>query len=176
MAAESPWGFSPLTLRLLGPGGKSPGPFCCMSNAIAGTSDTILAQSCRWILGTTVSYPIALAEVIVALRQYLKCLSGVLAFIEVRPRKGVSMITDLENRRVKELEKRIADLERLVDWVTGLLIDFVAVVIAIGAAIFVAGGYYRLSAVDGAVVIAFVVTMFSLNFIFRKVARWCFDG
>jgi len=29
------------------------------------------------------------------------------------------MITDLENRRVKELEKRIADLERLVDWVTG---------------------------------------------------------
>ena len=86
------------------------------------------------------------------------------------------MITDLENRRVKELEKRIADLERLVDWVTGLLIDFVAVGIAIGAAIFVASDYYRLSAVDGSVVIAFVVTMFSLNFIFRKVARWCFDG
>jgi hypothetical protein len=117
-------------------------------------------------------------EVTVALRQYLKCLSGFMSwhFIEVRPRSGVSMITDLENRRVKELEKRIADLERLVDWVTGLLIDFVAVVIAIGAAIFVAGDYYRLSAVDGPVVIAFVVTMFSLNFIFRKVARWCFDG
>jgi len=93
-----------------------------------------------------------------------------------RPQSGVSMITDLENRRVKELETRIADLERLVDWVTGLLIDFVAVVIAIGAAIFVASDYYRLSAVDGSVVIAFVVTMFSLNFIFRKVARWCFDG
>jgi hypothetical protein len=46
---------------------------------------------------------------------------------------------------VKELEKRVADLERLVGWVTGLLIDFVAVVIAIEAAIFVAGDYYRLS-------------------------------
>jgi hypothetical protein len=71
------------------------------------------------------------------------------AFIEFRPRLGVSMITDsLEHRRVKQLEKRVADLERLVGWVTGLLIDFVAVVIAIGAAIFVAGDYYRLSAVD----------------------------
>jgi hypothetical protein len=70
------------------------------------------------------------------------------AFIESALGQGVSMITDgLENRRVKELEKRIADLERLVGWVTGLLIDFVAVVIGIGAAIFVAGDYYRLSAV-----------------------------
>jgi hypothetical protein len=42
------------------------------------------------------------------------------------------MITDsLEHCRVKELEKRVADLERLVGWVTGLLIDFVAVVIAL---------------------------------------------
>jgi hypothetical protein len=99
------------------------------------------------------------------------------AFIEFRPRLGVSMITDsLEHRRVKELEKRVADLERLVGWVTGLLIDFVAVVIAIGAAIFVAGDYYRLSAVDGSVVLAFMVTMLALNFIFRKVASWCFDG
>jgi hypothetical protein len=99
------------------------------------------------------------------------------AFIESALGQGVSMITDsLENRRVKELEKRIADLERLVGWVTGLLIDFVAVVIGIGAAIFVAGDYYRLSAVDGSVVLAFMVTMLALNFIFRKVARWCFDG
>ena len=85
------------------------------------------------------------------------------------------MITDLENRRVKELETRIADLERLVDWVTGLLIDFVAVVIAIGAAVFVAGDYYRLSAVDGPMFLAFVVTMLATNFIFRKVASWCLD-
>ena len=50
------------------------------------------------------------------------------------------MIADsLENRRVKQLEKRIADLERFVGWLTGLLIDFVAVVVGIGAAIFVAG-------------------------------------
>jgi hypothetical protein len=76
---------------------------------------------------------------------------------------------------VKELEKRVADLERLVGC-TGLLIDFVAVVIGIGAAIFVAGDYHRLSAVDGSVVLAFMVTMLALNFIFRKVARWCFDG
>jgi len=89
----------------------------------------------------------------------------------------VSLITDiLEHRRIKELEKRVADLERLVGWVTGLLIDFVAVVIAIGAAIFVAGDYNRLSAVDGSVVLAFMVTMLALNFIFRKVASWCFDG
>jgi membrane protein YdbS with pleckstrin-like domain len=87
------------------------------------------------------------------------------------------MITDgFENRRVKELEKRVADLERLVGWVTGLLIDLVAIVIGIGAAIFVAGDYHRLSAVDGSVVLAFMVTMLALNFIFRKVARWCFDG
>ena len=86
------------------------------------------------------------------------------------------MIADsLENRRVKTLEKRIADLERLVDWLTGLLIDFVAVVIGIGAAIFVAYDYYRLSAVDGSVVFAFLVAMLSVNFICRKVASWCFD-
>jgi hypothetical protein len=53
------------------------------------------------------------------------------AFIESALGQGVSMITDsLENRRVKELEKRVADLERLVGWVAGLLIDFVAVAIA----------------------------------------------
>ena len=86
------------------------------------------------------------------------------------------MIADsLENRRVKVLEKRIADLERLVGWLTGLLIDFVAVVIGIGAAIFVAYDYYRLSAVDGSVVFAFLVAMLSVNFICRKVASWCFD-
>ena len=86
------------------------------------------------------------------------------------------MIADsLENRRVQVLEKRIADLERLVGWLTGLLIDFVAVVIGIGAAIFVAYDYYRLSAVDGSVVFAFLVAMLSVNFICRKVASWCFD-
>jgi len=71
------------------------------------------------------------------------------------------------------LEKRVADLERLVAWVAGLLIDFVAVIIAIGAAILVA---YRLSAVDGSVILAFFVTLLALNFIFRKVASWCFVG
>jgi hypothetical protein len=30
--------------------------------------------------------------------------------------------------------------------------------------------------VDGSVVLAFMVTMLALNFIFRKVAHWCFDG
>ena len=86
------------------------------------------------------------------------------------------MIADsLENRRVQVLEKRIADLERLVGWLTGLLIDFVAVVIGIGAAIFVANDYNRLSAVDGSVVFAFLVAMLSVNFICRKVASWCFD-
>ena len=86
------------------------------------------------------------------------------------------MIVDsLENRRVKALEKRIADLERLVGWVTGLLIDLVAVGLGIAGAIFVAGDYYRLSAVDGPVVLAFVVTVLAANFIFRKVATWCLD-
>jgi hypothetical protein len=66
-------------------------------------------------------------------------------FIESALRQGASIIPDIfEHRRIKELEKRVADLEHLVGWVTGLLIDFVAVVIAIGAAIFVAGDY-RLS-------------------------------
>jgi hypothetical protein len=98
-------------------------------------------------------------------------------FIESALRQGASIIPDIfEHRRIKELEKRVADLEHLVGWVTGLLIDFVAVVIAIGAAIFVAGDYSRLSTVDGSVVLAFMVTMLALNFIFRKVAHWCFDG
>ena len=86
------------------------------------------------------------------------------------------MIADsLENRRVKVLEKRIADLERLVGWITGLLIDLVAVGLGIAGAIFVAGDYYHLSAVDGPVVLAFVVTLLAANFIFRKVATWCLD-
>ncbi|MFZ1191729.1 MAG: hypothetical protein WAO16_22570 [Pseudolabrys sp.] len=86
------------------------------------------------------------------------------------------MIADsLENRRVKVLEKRIDDLERLVGWLAGLLIDLVAVGLGIAGAIFVAGDYYRLSAVDGPVVLAFVVTVLAANFIFRKVATWCLD-
>ena len=68
--------------------------------------------------------------------------------------------------RTKELEKRIAHLEHLVGWLTGLLIDLVAIAFGIAAAIFVAGDYYRLSSVDGAVVFAF--------FVCRKVASWCF--
>jgi hypothetical protein len=76
--------------------------------------------------------------------------------------------------RAKELEKRIAHLENLVGWLTGLLIDLVAIAFGIAAAIFVAGDYYRLSSVDGAVVFAFLVAMFSVNFICRKVASWCF--
>jgi hypothetical protein len=99
-----------------------------------------------------------------------------LAFIECAFVRGASVITDVfENRRIKELEKRVADLERLVAWVAGLLIDFVAVIIAIGAAILVADDY-RLSAVDGSVILAFFVTLLALNFIFRKVASWCFVG
>jgi hypothetical protein len=126
------------------------------------------------------------AEVTVALRPhsrtadcgYVKCNWWLyaLAFIESAASQEASMIADsLENRRVKQLEKRIADLERFVGWLTGLLIDFVAVVVGIGAAIFVAGDYYRLSAVDGSVVLAFTVTMLALNFIFRKAASWCLD-
>jgi hypothetical protein len=76
--------------------------------------------------------------------------------------------------RAKELEKRIAHLENLVGWLTGLLIDLIAIVFGIGAAIFVAGDYYRLSPVDGSMVFAFLVGMLSVNFICRKVASWCF--
>jgi hypothetical protein len=75
--------------------------------------------------------------------------------------------------RAKELEKRIAHLENLVGWLTGLLIDLIAIAFGVAAAIFVAGDYYRLSSVDGAVVFAFLVAMFSVNFICRKVASWC---
>ena len=78
-------------------------------------------------------------------------------------------------RTSADLEKRIADLERLVSWLTGLLIDLVAVGLGIAGALFVAGDYYRLSAVDGPVFLAFVVTMLATNFIFRKVASWCLD-
>jgi len=76
--------------------------------------------------------------------------------------------------RTKELEKRIAHLEHLVGWLTGLLIDLVAIAFGIAAAIFVAGDYYRLSSVDGSVVFAFLVGMLSVNFIWRKVVSWRF--
>ena len=76
--------------------------------------------------------------------------------------------------RTKELEKRIAHLERLVGWLTGLMIDLVAVAFGVAAAIFVAGDYNRLTSVDGAAVFAFLVGMLSVNFICRKAASWCF--
>ena len=76
--------------------------------------------------------------------------------------------------RAKELEKRIAHLENLVGWLTGLLIDLIAIAFGVAAAIFVAGDYYRLSSVDGAVVFAFLVAMFSVNFICRKVGVMVF--
>ena len=90
------------------------------------------------------------------------------------------MLADNLERRLAagksaDLEKRIADLERLVSWLMGLLIDLVAGGLGIVGAIFVAGDYYRLSAVDGSVVFAFAVTMLAANFIFRKVASWCLD-
>ncbi|MGA7015774.1 MAG: hypothetical protein WBZ25_02080 [Pseudolabrys sp.] len=74
-----------------------------------------------------------------------------------------------------DLENRVADLERLVGWLVGLLIDLVAVAFGIGGALFVAGDYYRLSAVEGPVVFAFFVAMLATNFICRKVASWCLD-
>ena len=77
--------------------------------------------------------------------------------------------------RAKELEKRIAHLENLVGWLTGLLIDLIAFGFGIATAVFVAGDYYRLSSVDGSVVFAFLVGMLSVNFICRKIASWCFD-
>ena len=76
--------------------------------------------------------------------------------------------------RTDELEKRMAHLEHLVGWLTGLLIDLVAIAFGIAAAIFVAGDYNRLSSVEGSVVFAFLVGMLSVNFICRKVASWCF--
>ncbi|MGB8749073.1 MAG: hypothetical protein WCD54_24390 [Pseudolabrys sp.] len=60
-------------------------------------------------------------------------------------------------------------------WLVGLLIDLVAVAFGIGGALFVAGDYYRLSAVEGPVVFAFFVAMLATNFICRKVASWCLD-
>lgn len=76
--------------------------------------------------------------------------------------------------RTKELEKRIAHLEHLVGWLTGLLIDLVAIAFGIAAAIYVAGDGHHLSSADGSVVFAFLVGMLSVNFICRKVASWCF--
>ena len=71
--------------------------------------------------------------------------------------------------RTKELEKRIAHLEHLVGWLTGLLIDLVAIAFGIAAAIYVAGDGHHLSSADGSVVFAFLVGMLSVNFICRKV-------
>jgi hypothetical protein len=85
---------------------------------------------------------------------------------------------NLETRtalKTAQLEKRIADLERLVSWLVGLLIDLVAVGLGVAGALFVAGEYYRMSAVEGSVVFAFVVTALATNFIFRKVASWCLE-
>ncbi len=78
-------------------------------------------------------------------------------------------------RRTADLEKRITDLERLVSWLVGLLIDLVAVGLGVAGGLFVAGDYYRMSAVEGSVVFAFVVTTLAANFIFRKAASWCLD-
>jgi hypothetical protein len=53
-----------------------------------------------------------------------------------------------------------------------LLIDLVAVGLGVAGAIFVAGDYFRVNAVDGSVAFAFVVTMLAANFIFRRMASW----
>lgn len=71
--------------------------------------------------------------------------------------------------------KRDTDLERLVSWLIGLLIDLIAVGLGVAGALFVAGDYYRMSAVEGSVIFAFVVTTLAANFLFRKVASWCLD-
>ena len=44
--------------------------------------------------------------------------------------------------------------------------------LGVAGAIFVAGDYFRVNAVDGSVAFAFVVTMLAANFIFRKMASW----
>ncbi|MFZ1194129.1 MAG: hypothetical protein WAN49_01675, partial [Pseudolabrys sp.] len=85
------------------------------------------------------------------------------------------MLADKPESRIRQdralwspdLENRVADLERLVGWLVGLLIDLVAVAFGIGGALFVAGDYYRLSAVEGPVVFAFFVAMLATNFICR---------
>ncbi|MGB6793955.1 MAG: hypothetical protein WCB55_08275, partial [Pseudolabrys sp.] len=81
------------------------------------------------------------------------------------------MLADKPESRIRQdralwspdLENRVADLERLVGWLVGLLIDLVAVAFGIGGALFVAGDYYRLSAVEGPVVFAFFVAMLATN-------------
>ena len=62
---------------------------------------------------------------------------------------------------------------QLVAGATTVLVT--APVTGIGGALFVAGDYYRLSAVEGPVVFAFFVAMLATNFICRKVASWCLD-
>ena len=93
-------------------------------------------------------------------------------------RASVMLADNLEIRtasKIADLEKRITDLERLVSWLVGLLIDLVAAGLGVAGALFVAGEYYRMSSIEGSVVFAFVITMLAANFIFRKVASWCLD-
>jgi hypothetical protein len=96
-------------------------------------------------------------------------------------RMPVSALTDSETGNVDlslcnrlPLQKVIFRIAASLGSSPARLIDLVAIAFGIGAAIFVAGDHYRLSSVDGAVVFAFLVGMFSVNFICRKVASWCF--
>jgi hypothetical protein len=77
-------------------------------------------------------------------------------------------------RRSADLEKRMGNLERLVAFLTNMVLGLVSACFAIAGAVCVAGGFYWEESISSAV-LAFFIAMWLSDFLFPKARRWCLE-
>ena len=75
-------------------------------------------------------------------------------------------------RQATRLERRISDIERLVGFLTNMMLGLISAFFAIVGAAFVDGNANWQNTISAGV-LAFLIAMWIANFVFPNAARWC---
>ena len=75
-------------------------------------------------------------------------------------------------RQVTRLERRISNIERLVGFLTNMMLGLISAFFAIVGAAFVDGNASWQDTICAGV-LAFLIAMWLANFVFPKAVRWC---
>ena len=75
-------------------------------------------------------------------------------------------------RQAPRLEKRISDIERLIEFLADVMLGLISAFFAIAGAAYAGGGFYWEETMAAAV-LAFLIAMWLSNFLFPNATRWC---